>query len=451
MKEKEIDKLRARIEYLERANSWYFFALERLTSFGDLHKDVQQFREAKYLFANAEKYLRQLIGFKTLAFFQVDEQTNQFVLNDCHPESDREKIQTVTDQQIENGSFAWALKKNRPLIVEGESPNDHFIFHALATKSRVRGMFAGWLKKKAHKIPVEQLNLISVILSFTAYALESGMLYKIVSRQNLNLEEMVAKRTLKLETQAHELKKEIRERKKVVEELNRSNQELQDFASIASHDLQEPLRKVMIFGDRLKDKFSNKLDETGVSYLQRMTSASARMQKLIDELLSFSRVSTKAKPFESTDLNKVLDEVLTDLEGRITKSNAKIELGGLPTIDADPVQMQQLFQNLVGNALKFKREGVPPVVSIGGHVNGGEICEIRVQDNGIGLDEKYVDRIFKPFERLHGRSEFEGTGMGLAICQKIVKRHNGSIKVKSGADSGSTFIIYLPSRQVKSS
>ncbi len=448
MNDNEIIRLKARVEYLERANSWYFFALERLTSFGDLHKDVQQFRESGYLFANAEKYLKQLIGFHTLAFFEVDERSSQFVLKDCHPESDLDKIQKVTDEQIENGSFAWALKKNRPLIVEGETPDDHFIFHALATKSRVRGMFCGWLNQKANKIPVEHLNLISVILSFTAYAVESGTLYKIVSRQNLNLEEMVAKRTLKLETQAQELKKEIGERKKVAEELNRSNQDLQDFASIASHDLQEPLRKVIIFGDRLKEKFAGKMDESALNYLERMISASARMQNLIDELLSFSRVSTKAKPFESTDLNKVVDGVLTDLDSRIAKSKAKIELDGLPTIDADPVQMQQLFQNLVGNALKFCREGVAPVVSIGGNLNGGGTCEIRVQDNGIGLDKKYVDRIFKPFERLHGRSEFEGTGMGLAICQKIVKRHRGTIEVESTDNKGCTFIIHLPAKQV---
>ena len=274
-------------------------------------------------------------------------------------------------------------------------------------------------------------------------------LYKFVRDQNTNLEKTVKKRTRTLENQAGKLKKEIEERTKIEEELKRSNQDLQDFASIASHDLQEPLRKVIMFGDRLNAQFSAEMNEKALGYLERMSNAAARMQTLIDELLLFSRVSSTAKPFKATNLDIIVREVLSDLESRLNRSSARIEIENLPTVEADRIQMRQLFQNLISNALKFHKKNIPPEVLIQGHVNGSGACEIIVRDNGIGFDEQYAQRIFKPFERLHGRSEFEGTGMGLAICRKIVKRHGGSIGVKSRPNEGCEFSIILPLKQAK--
>jgi PAS domain S-box-containing protein len=246
-----------------------------------------------------------------------------------------------------------------------------------------------------------------------------------------------------------ELELRVRER---TAELERSNRELQDFAFVASHDLQEPLRKVRTFGDMLADRCGTSLDEASRDYLRRMQTSAARMHTLLNSLLVFSRLTTKAEPIKETDLGKSVEMALSNLEIMIKEKNACVEVGDLPAVRADRVQMVQLFQNLIVNALKFQREGGTPHVKVYAQelrdANGAyEIC---VQDNGIGFEERYLDKIFLPFQRLHGRrSDYEGVGMGLAICKKIVERHGGDITAKSAPGKGSTFIITLPCRQKK--
>ncbi len=231
------------------------------------------------------------------------------------------------------------------------------------------------------------------------------------------------------------------------QELARSNQDLQEFAYAASHDLQEPLRKILTFGDRLQARYADQLDERGLVYLERMQQAAGRMQTLIVDLLAYSRVTTQARPFAAVDLNGVLTAVLADLEMRIEETNATIQLDYLPVIDADATQMRQLFLNLLSNALKFIEPGRPPVVHIYSQPAERGNVTISVRDNGIGFEEKYLDRIFGVFQRLHGREEYDGTGVGLAICQKIVKRHGGSITAHSMPGEGATFLITLPAHQ----
>ncbi len=242
------------------------------------------------------------------------------------------------------------------------------------------------------------------------------------------------------------------------QELARSNAELQQFAYVASHDLQEPLRKIQAFGNRLKDKYGEALTDQGRDYLERMQNAASRMQFLINDLLTLSRVMTKAQPFVPVNLDQVAREVLSDLELQIQQTGGRVEVGELPTIDTDPVQMRQLLQNLISNALKFHRFESPPVVKLHSQLIIGqerqleksaltELCQIIVEDNGIGFDERYLERIFNVFQRLHSRSEYEGTGMGLAICRKIVERHGGSITAKSTPGRGATFIVTLPIKQ----
>ncbi len=231
-----------------------------------------------------------------------------------------------------------------------------------------------------------------------------------------------------------------------------SNKELQDFASVAAHDLQEPLRKIQSFADRLRLKSTAALDAETVDYLERIQKSSYRMQTLINDLLDYSRVATKAQPFAPVDLNQILTQVISDLEIRLEKTQGKVECGDIPRIDADPVQMTQLFLNLINNALKFHKPDVPPIVKISGRIieatkNQSAICEITVTDNGIGFDEKYKDRIFTIFQRLHGRQEYEGTGIGLAVCRKIVERHEGTITAAGTLGEGATFTTKLPIHQ----
>jgi PAS domain S-box-containing protein len=234
-------------------------------------------------------------------------------------------------------------------------------------------------------------------------------------------------------------------------QLERSNHELQDFAYVASHDLQEPLRKIVVFGERLKEKKIEDLGPEARDYLDRMQKAAARMQTLINDLLTFSRVTTKARPFSPVNLAEVASEVVNDLEGRIEQVKGRVEIvGTLPVIDAEALQMRQLLQNLMGNALKFRRPEEPPVVKVEAQIVSGpgtppeQLCKLMVSDNGIGFDEKYLDRIFNVFQRLHTRNEYEGTGMGLAITRKIALYHGGDITAKSQPGHGSTFIVTLP-------
>ena len=240
------------------------------------------------------------------------------------------------------------------------------------------------------------------------------------------------------------------EAQRYMQELERSNAELQDFASIASHDMQEPLRKVLAFSEHLREHSGDNLDEMGRDFLARMQNAAQRMSVLIEALLQYSRVATRAQPFQPVDVLAVVFGVVADMEERIAESHARIELLPVPKVMADATQVRPLMQNLVANALKFQRPGTRPHVVIEGRTIPArrDGCEISVRDNGIGFDEQYLERIFRPFQRLHGRSEYEGSGMGLAICRKVAARHGGTITAHSVPGEGSTFVVTLPAGKI---
>jgi signal transduction histidine kinase len=235
--------------------------------------------------------------------------------------------------------------------------------------------------------------------------------------------------------------------------LERSNRELIDFAYIASHDLQEPLRKIEAFGDRLAKKYASILPEDGKMFVDRMQTAAERMRRLINDLLSYSRVTTNAKPFARVSLGEVMSDVVSDLQIRIEEISAKVEFADLPWVEADPTQIHQLLQNLISNALKFRKEGVQSQVGISAAVRNetfehGPAVVITVEDNGIGFDNQFKEQIFTIFQRLHSRNEYEGTGIGLATCRKIVERHGGFIVADGRPGEGSRFIITLPQQQL---
>jgi PAS domain S-box-containing protein len=281
---------------------------------------------------------------------------------------------------------------------------------------------------------------------------ERKLLQRQLEAANNVLESRVVERTKQLVDTNDGLEKEIRHRLKIERELQeygknlaRSNQELQDFAYVASHDLQEPLRKIQAFGDLLESEYKDQIGD-GREYLSRMRSAASRMSILIQDLLAFSRVTTKPQQLDQVDLNVIVKEVIGDLETSISEKDGKVSMAKLPAVWADATHMRQLFQNLISNALKFHKEGTPPkvAISVKARAKDDKYYEIHVKDNGIGFDEKYLDRIFSVFQRLHGRDTYEGTGIGLAVCRKIVERYRGKIDAKSKLNSGSTFIIKLP-------
>lgn len=251
---------------------------------------------------------------------------------------------------------------------------------------------------------------------------------------------------LKVDERTHELRL-------YSEELSRSNRELEDFAFVASHDLQEPLRKIQAFGDRLEASFSQELGDKGLDYLKRMRNAAQRMSLLINDLLDFSRINTRGRDFTTTNLTDIVAGALDDLEIAIQESGAQIQVGNLPEIQADSSQLNQLFLNLLSNSLKFRRTDRTPVITISAaahlpNIMQQAICAdwyvITLTDNGIGFALEYAEKIFTPFQRLHGRSEYKGTGIGLAVCRRIVERHRGLIYAAGEPGVGATFTIILP-------
>ncbi|HYC27699.1 MAG TPA: ATP-binding protein, partial [Chitinophagaceae bacterium] len=253
---------------------------------------------------------------------------------------------------------------------------------------------------------------------------------------------------------AENLENKVRER---TLELRQTIAQLDQFAHVASHDLQEPLRKIQIFSSRLQQRFLEDLPKEAVSYLNKISGASTRMTKLIKDLLEYSRLMSHEKLFQFIDLNDILKDVLRDFDLLLEQKSGHLKIGNLPEIEAIPLQMNQLFYNLIGNALKFSKDDVPPEIMITSREplreeireiaeldSGLQYAEIIVRDNGIGFDKKYARQIFIIFQRLNDRNEYEGTGIGLAVCKKIAENHFGTIYAESSENQGATFRVFLP-------
>ena len=225
-------------------------------------------------------------------------------------------------------------------------------------------------------------------------------------------------------------------------ELKRSNEDLEQFAYVASHDLQEPLRMVASFTQLLARRYEDKLDKDAKEFIHFAVDGATRMQTLINDLLAYSRVGTRGKPFEPIDLNHLLSRVLVNLKVAIDESHAVVTHDPLPIVTGDATQLTQLLQNLIGNAIKFRADKSPQI-HFGVSRRGGD-WHFSIRDNGIGIEQKYFDRIFVIFQRLHSRQDYPGTGIGLALCKKIVERHGGRIWVESTEGKGTTFYFQLP-------
>lgn len=265
------------------------------------------------------------------------------------------------------------------------------------------------------------------------------------------LERRVEERTKELVELNESLQREIKNKESLAQalrqkttELETSNKELEEFAYVASHDLQEPLRKVSSFGELLEEELGVSLEGDARMYLDRMLSASDRMGGMIQDLLQLSRSSKGAYNLRSEDLSAIAGRVLDDLETSIREADAEVTLEDLPQARVDRVQIEQVFRNLIGNAIKYRRKDTPLRVNISGRVVNGDV-EISVRDNGIGFEQQFAERIFKPFQRLHGRAEYEGSGIGLALCGKIVERHGGRIEAEGNLGEGAVFRFTLPS------
>ena len=280
-----------------------------------------------------------------------------------------------------------------------------------------------------------------------------GLEVAVVERHHLEVTDLVVERTANLQVANEKLAAEVKLRRQTEKELlelasrlKSSNEELEQFAHVASHDLKEPLTLVEAFSERILRKYGHLLDQRGLEYATRLVKAAKQMGSLVDDLLSLSRISTVGCSFEKVDLTLLVNEVAQSLEELIVDTGGEVSVSPLGCLGGDPNQLRQLFQNIIVNALKYKKVDCAPLVSIKRCLGREDLCEIIVEDNGIGFDPLLVEQIFRPFIRLHGNDTYEGSGLGLATCRKIVVRHGGEITAKSVPGVGSTFIIRLPLR-----
>lgn len=359
--------------------------------------------------------------------------------------------------------FKEPMQVLEPIFKNGQIVDFRFSFtnqayaaYASTTPQQLQGkavseVFPGYLETVSFTNPVETYKT-GQALTFEIHYDKDGLdLYNVMSTAKLGEQVVIHFTDF---THLRQLQAQLESK---VEALNRSNERLQQFAYIASHDLQEPLRKIQQFGDLLQLNYTSALGE-GSAYVVRMQMAASRMSRLIQDLLSYSRISIGREQSALVSLDKVVQEVLVNLDHLIAETGAITQVSFLPTVRGDASQLSQLFQNLVANALKFRRTGVAPVVRVEAHSIEttalpslvkpaqavGRYYRIDVIDNGIGFDEKHVDRIFEVFQRLHTQTEFSGTGIGLAICEKIVANHGGAIRATSQPGQGATFSVYLP-------
>lgn len=260
----------------------------------------------------------------------------------------------------------------------------------------------------------------------------------------------IVEETLKDNAELKETQEKLKHNQQTLEnyidELNRSNHELQQFAFVASHDLQEPVRKLLYYSDYLISRYAGMLDQKALDQLKGMQTASFRMRNLIHDLLLFSQINKVRASFSQVDLNKIASETLQDMERMIDEKKAVFKVDQLPVLDGDEHMMRQLFQNIISNAIKYAKESEVPVIQISSKFEDG-IYQIAFEDNGIGFDEQYLPQMFALFQRLHARDEYEGTGLGLAICRKIVDLHSGKLWATGKEGTGATFFVSLPEKQ----
>jgi len=340
------------------------------------------------------------------------------------------------------------------------NPEDRYLLmNDLETKNEVQNIELNLKRKNGQQITVLE-NSRAVKDRFGKVLYYEGILTDITERKHVDdklkkykerLEELVKKRTNHLTLINGQLEKEIAERiriedelKQVADELKRSNAELQQFAYVASHDLQEPLRMISSFTQLLQKRYKGKLDPDADDFIEFVVGGALQMKMLIDNLLSYSRVSSHRRNYEITDSNLILDNALKNLKAVIQESGANITRDHLPTVLIDPLQIYQVFQNLISNAIKFRTES-SPLIHISAEQKGQDWI-FSVSDNGIGISSEFFKRIFLIFQRLHSRNEYPGTGIGLAICKKIVERHGGRIWVESECGKGSVFYFSIPAK-----
>lgn len=460
------DKDQIRIEFLERQARLSLFGLDILASLGELQHSAHVGRDPHKILNVALNHVKRLVDFQVVAFYLVDEDSSDFVLEEVTPLAHKDLIKAEVDREIEKGSFAWALNRNRAVVIKDPSHDHSLVFHVLATKTRVRGMFVGRVLPEGKPVNETILYPLSVILQSTSNALESGALYKMIWEQNQNLEETVRIRTEDLEKQTMELKEEIAFRKIAEESLVLAKEEAEtgtraksEFLANMSHEIRTPLNAILGYGEILQFEARKLQRPDFIEDLKAIEFAGRHLLSLINEILELSKIQAgKMEVYpENFDLSKLIDEVIATVRPLAQKKRNNLEVmkQDLPdSMNSDSSRIRQILLNLLGNSCKFTDEGEIKLTVTQKMVDGVKWIYFTIGDSGIGIDPEKIPRLFEEFAQADSSTtrKHGGTGLGLTISKRLSLLLGGDIQATSELGKGSSFTVFLPENfsQVKS-
>lgn len=452
------EKKDARIGYLEKLARSNLHELGLLASLGEHQHSATLAGDTSQILKICEEHLQRLMDFKVISFFMVQEYDSEFVLDAVEPEGEEAGIKDAVRELIENGSFAWAVKQCRPVVVASSGYKNSLILHVLGTRSRVRGMFVGVLDKEDESASESALYPVSIILQNTSYALESAVLNKIFSDQNKNLEGIVQERTKTLEEQTYELKQEIAFRRLAEESLVVAKEEAEraanfksDFITKISHEFRTPLNAILGYCEIVQYETKNLNLPTIEEDLRAIEVSGRHLLGLFNDILDFSKMKAGVMDvnLEKVKVMGMVEDVMSTIRPLARKNHNTISVtqqGFVDTMYSDPGRVRQILLNLLGNACKFTEEGAVSLKVVSESIDRVDWLTFSITDTGIGISSKMIPLLFKEFSQSDDSiaRKNSGAGLGLAISRRLCRVLGGDISVKSELGRGSVFTVRLP-------